>query len=105
MKVTKLSSQVKNPDRINVFIDDKYTFSLDISQITDLRVKVGQELNQEEVDQLKKEGYEIGDLFGVTGSTQQFEIIGFSKKTTYQTAPVIYMNLDTWQTYRYGSTF
>lgn len=56
MKVTKLSSQVKNPDRINVFIDDKYTFSLDISQITDLRVKVGQELNQEEVDQLKKEG-------------------------------------------------
>ncbi len=61
--------------------------------------------NQVIVDEeLKKEGYEIGDLFGVTGSTQQFEIIGFSTNTTYQTAPVVYMSLDSWQIYRYGST-
>lgn len=53
-------------------------------------------------EELKKEGYKIGDLFGVTGSTEQYEIIGFSSKTTYQTAPVIYMNIDTWQKYRYG---
>lgn len=61
--------------------------------------------NQVIVDEvLKKEGYEIGDLFGVTGSEQQYEIIGFSSNTTYQTAPVVFMSLDTWQTYRYGST-
>lgn len=54
--------------------------------------------------ELQKEGYEVGDLFGVTGSTQQFEIVGFTTDTTYQTAPVVYMSLITWQNYRYGST-
>lgn len=54
-------------------------------------------------EELKKEGYEIGDLFGVSGSSEKYEIIGFSKKSTYQTAPVIYMNLFTWQVHRYGS--
>ena len=60
--------------------------------------------NQVIVDEeLKKEGYEIGDLFGVTGKDVKYEIVGFSSKTTYQTAPVVFMSLDTWQTYRYGS--
>lgn len=59
--------------------------------------------NQVIVDsELKEEGYEIGDLFGVTGSKKQYEIVGFSTNTTYQTAPVVYMSLDTWQVYRYG---
>ena len=53
---------------------------------------------------MQKEGYELGDLFAVTGSDELYEIIGFSSKTTYQTAPVVYMALDTWQAYRYGST-
>lgn len=53
-------------------------------------------------EELKKEGYKIGDFFAVTGSEEKYEIIGFSSKTTYQTAPVIYMNLKTWQEYRYG---
>lgn len=88
--------------RLNVYflgIDNDSFMKPD--ELKDLTLTGNQVIVDEE---LKKEGYEIGDLFGVTGSTQQFEIIGFSKKTTYQTAPVIYMNLDTWQTYRYGST-
>lgn len=60
--------------------------------------------NQVIVDEeLKKEGYKIGDFFGITGSEEQYKIIGFSSNTTYQTAPVVYMNLDDWKTYRYGS--
>lgn len=60
--------------------------------------------NQVIVDEeFKKSGYEIGSIFGVTGSEEKYEIIGFSKKTTYQTAPVVFMSLDTWQNYRYGS--
>ncbi len=55
-------------------------------------------------EQLKKEGYKVGDFFGVTGSDNQYEIIGFSTKSTYQTAPVVYMNLSSWQQYRYGET-
>ena len=60
--------------------------------------------NQVIVDEeLQKEGYEVGDKFGVTGSDELYEIIGFSSKTTYQTAPVVFMNLETWQQYRYGT--
>ena len=60
--------------------------------------------NQVIVDEeLKKEGYKIGDVFGVTGSSTQYEIIGFSTKSTYQTAPVVYISLDSWQEYRYGT--
>lgn len=53
-------------------------------------------------EQFKKDGFKIGDFFGVSGSTEKYEIIEFSTKSTYQTAPVIYMNLSTWQAHRYG---
>lgn len=56
-------------------------------------------------EELKKEGYKIGDLFGVSGSMEKYEIIGFSSNTTYQTAPVVYMDLVTWQAHRYGETY
>ena len=51
----------------------------------------------------KKKVTKLGDIFGISGSTQTYEIIGFSKKTTYQTAPVIYMSLESWQQYRYNT--
>lgn len=54
-------------------------------------------------EELKKLGYKIGDNIGISGSELRLEIIGFSTKTTYQTAPVIYMDLKEWQTYRYGT--
>lgn len=54
-------------------------------------------------EELKKLGYKIGDNIGMSGSELQLEIIGFSTKTTYQTAPVIFMDLKEWQTYRYGT--
>lgn len=59
--------------------------------------------NQVIVDEIfKKEGYEVGGFFGVSGSEEKYEIIGFTEKTTYQTAPVVYMDLKTFQQHRYG---
>lgn len=62
MKVTSLSSQVRNPDRVNVSIDGKYRFSLDVSQITDLNVRVGRELGNDEVAELEIES-QFGKLY------------------------------------------
>lgn len=62
MKITNLSAQVRNPDRVNVSIDGKYQFSLDISQITDLRVKVGRELDERELAELETES-QFGKLY------------------------------------------
>lgn len=59
--------------------------------------------NQVIVDEaFKKEGYEVGSFFGVSGSEEKYEIIGFTEKSTYQTAPVVYMGLTTFQQHRYG---
>ena len=62
MKITNLTSQVRNPDRVNVYIDGKYLFSLDISQIVDFKVKVGQEIDQPTLDFYKTES-EFGKLY------------------------------------------
>ena len=62
--------------------------------------------NQVIVDEeLKKDGYKKGDILEAKGinGTSQYEIVEFSSKTTYQTAPVVYMSLEAWQEYRYGS--
>ena len=42
-------------------------------------------------------------MIGVSGTDMEFEIIGFSTKTTYQTALVIFMKMSTWQIYRYNT--
>ena len=55
MKVTGLSAQQANPNRINVFVDDKYRFSLEISQIASLGVRVGDEYSESELEQLEQE--------------------------------------------------
>ncbi len=62
MKITKLTAQVKNPDRINVFIDDKFRFGLDISQIVDLGLKVGLEIDENQLAELEIES-QFGKLY------------------------------------------
>ncbi len=53
---------MRNPDRVNVSIDGKYRFSLDVSQITDLNVRVGRELENDEVAELEIES-QFGKLY------------------------------------------
>lgn len=83
---------------------DVFFFGIDndsfLKPISNLTLTANQVIADED---LQKQGYRVGDIFGVSGSTQTYEIIGFSKKTTYQTAPVIYMSLDAWQQYRYNT--
>ena len=62
MKITDLRQGVKNPDRVNVFVDEKYSFSLDISQVVDFKLKVGQEISEEKLEEFKKAS-ESGKLY------------------------------------------
>lgn len=54
MQITKITLQIKNPDRVNVFIDGKYLFSLTISQLADTKLKVGMDLNEHDIANYKK---------------------------------------------------
>lgn len=54
MKITALKQQVKNPDRVSVFVDDKYEFSLSLGELVKYSVKQGNELSAAELKKLKK---------------------------------------------------
>lgn len=59
MKVTNMGAQVRNPDRVNISIDGAYKFSLTLSQVVDLGIKIGLELDDELLERL-----EIESTFG-----------------------------------------
>lgn len=55
MKITGITAQQKDKNRINVMVDGKYRFSLDIFQYADLGIKIGQEYSDEELTLLETE--------------------------------------------------
>lgn len=55
MKITSLSAQVRNPDRVNISIDGTYRLSLTVMQVVDLGIKVGTELTNEALEELEQE--------------------------------------------------
>lgn len=62
MKITSISAQIKNPNRVSISVDGKYRFSLDISQVVDLGVKVGKEYTEAELTELEDES-QFGKLY------------------------------------------
>ena len=62
MIVTAIKPAVKNENRVNIFINDKYEFSLDLAQVVDFKLKVGQTLTQEKINEYKKAS-EFGKLY------------------------------------------
>ena len=55
MKITDISVQARNPDRVNISIDGIYRFSLDILQVTDLGIKKGNDYSEEEIAAFEQE--------------------------------------------------
>jgi regulatory protein len=54
MKITKISQQIKNENRANIFIDGKYYFSLTVSQLFDSGIKVHDEIDEAKLATFKK---------------------------------------------------
>lgn len=55
MKITDIKSQLKNPDRLNIFVDGEYNLSLTLKQVVDLGVRVGVEFSEDSWEKIKKE--------------------------------------------------
>ena len=53
-RITDIKEAVKDKNRVNIYIDDKFFCSLDISQVVDLHLKVGKELSEEEYADIKQ---------------------------------------------------
>ena len=55
VKITSISVQARNPDRVNVSIDGKYRLSLDVWQVTELGLRNGAEVTEEELAKWEEE--------------------------------------------------
>ncbi len=62
MKITSISVQQRDKNRVNVSVDGKYKFSLDLSQVTELGIKIGNEYNETELADLENES-QFGKLY------------------------------------------
>ena len=62
MIITGLKQGVKNPERVNVYVDSKYAFSLDLAQVVDFKIKIGLEIDEDKLAELKKAS-EFGKLY------------------------------------------
>lgn len=62
MKITDISLQAYDKNRVNVSVDGVYRFSLDIFQVGELGLKIGQECTDEELASLEGEG-QFGKLY------------------------------------------
>lgn len=62
LKITDLKKGLKNPERVNVYVNSKFAFSLDVSQVVELGVKVGRVIDKDELEQFKSAS-EFGKLY------------------------------------------
>lgn len=62
MKITAISAQARDKNRVNVSVDGVYRFSLDIFQVGELGLKVGGEYSEDELVALEQES-QFGKLY------------------------------------------
>lgn len=60
--VTDIKEAVRDRDRLNVYIDRKFFCSLALSQVVDLKLKIGKQLNDEDLKSLRRAS-EFGKLY------------------------------------------
>ncbi len=54
MTITQIKQQVKNPDRVSIFVDGKYSFSLTLDQLLSEKLKKDIEIDEARLKALKK---------------------------------------------------
>ena len=62
MKITSIGIQARDKNRVNVSVDGKYRFSLDVFQLGSLGIKIGAEYDEAEIVALEQES-RFGKLY------------------------------------------
>ena len=62
MKISAITIQARDKNRVNVSVDGKYRFSLDVFQLSDLGIKMGKEYTEAEIVALEEES-QFGKLY------------------------------------------
>lgn len=78
MKISSIKQQVKRPDRYSIFVDGKYSFSLNESQLLNSGLKIGQEINKQELKEFK----ELSDFGKIYDKT--LNLISFRPRSQWE---------------------
>lgn len=62
MKISAITAQQRDSNRVNIMVDGSYRFSLEITQLSNLGIKVGKEYTDQEIEHLLSES-EFGKLY------------------------------------------
>lgn len=62
MRISDIKLQVRDSNRVSVYVDNKYSFSLTIEQINQLKIKVGNIYDESEIKLFKRES-KIGKVY------------------------------------------
>jgi regulatory protein len=54
MKITAIKAQIKNAERVSIYLDGAYAFSLTQNQLLELKLHSGKELSEQDVTELKQ---------------------------------------------------
>lgn len=54
MTITSIKQQIKNPERVSIFVDGRYEFSLTLDELLQQKLKNGDELSKPDIKRLKK---------------------------------------------------
>jgi regulatory protein len=54
MKITAIRQQIRNAERVSVYLDGKYSFSLSLSQLVNEKLVIGAELDDDRIAELKE---------------------------------------------------
>ncbi len=60
--ITRLGAGVRDPNRVNVFLDTKFAFSLDVTQVVDFNLKVGKQIDKKQLKELQQAS-EFGKMY------------------------------------------
>jgi regulatory protein len=54
MIISAIKAQIKNPNRVSIFVDGKYSFSLSLDELLETKTKNGQEITSPELKKLRQ---------------------------------------------------
>lgn len=84
-KVTKISAQVRRKDLVNIFLDGKYAFSVNIEDVFTKKIKLGDEISRSQITSLKKSKidkniFDLAFRFSTSRPHSEKEVIDYLKR-------------------------
>lgn len=102
MTITGIKAQVKHPDRVSVYVDEKYAFSLSYPQVLDQKIRIGLVVDEARLAELKHasdfgKAYERALMFAMLRPRSVREVQDYArrKKWTPEDAELIIQKLIT----------